>query len=57
MVCDRCFLPFRYHLEDVIIGKIYFILVRVKIKHMDIQIIRHEMVGKGNVLLALLSFI
>jgi len=37
----------KYHLEDVIIGKIYFILVRVKIKHMDIQIIRHEMVGKG----------
>ncbi|ESO04633.1 hypothetical protein HELRODRAFT_99525 [Helobdella robusta] len=35
----------KYHLTDVIVGKIYFILVRLKIKHMEIQIIKKEAVG------------
>ncbi|KAL1455953.1 hypothetical protein WDU94_000717, partial [Cyamophila willieti] len=26
----------KYHLKDVIVGKIYFLLVRIKIKHMEI---------------------
>lgn len=37
----------RYHLKDVIIGKIYFLLVRIKIKHMELSIIRRETTGAG----------
>lgn len=37
----------RYHLQDVIVGKIYFVLVRIKIKHMEIAIIKSETVGSG----------
>ena len=43
-----CFLLFpRYHLKDVIVGKIYFLLVRIKIKHMEIDIIKRETTGTG----------
>ncbi|RKP27863.1 putative PEP8-vacuolar protein sorting/targeting protein [Syncephalis pseudoplumigaleata] len=35
----------RYHLKDVIVGKIYFLLVRIKIKHMELAIIRRETAG------------
>ncbi|VUZ54163.1 unnamed protein product [Hymenolepis diminuta] len=38
-----------YHLEDVIVGKIYFQLVRVKIKYMEVQILRRESTGLGAV--------
>ncbi len=38
---------FRYHLRDVIVGKIYFLLVRIKIKHMEIDIIKRETTGTG----------
>lgn len=38
---------FRYHLKDVIIGKIYFLLVRIKIKNMDLEIRRRESTGSG----------
>ncbi|CAL8079157.1 unnamed protein product [Calicophoron daubneyi] len=37
----------RYHLQDVIVGKIYFLLVRVKIKNMEIQILKRETLGSG----------
>jgi len=37
----------KYHLKDVIIGKIYFLLVRIKIKHMEIAIIKRETTGSG----------
>lgn len=37
----------RYHLKDVIVGKIYFLLVRIKIRHMEIAIIRRETTGSG----------
>nr|CAG4643930.1 EOG090X05H4 [Lepidurus arcticus] len=37
----------KYHLKDVIVGKIYFLLVRIKIKHMEIAIIRRETTGSG----------
>lgn len=40
-------LIFRYHLKDVIVGKIYFLLVRIKIKHMEIAIIKKETTGSG----------
>ncbi|KIR33197.1 vacuolar protein sorting-associated protein 26B-like protein [Cryptococcus deuterogattii 99/473] len=35
----------KYHLKDVIVGKIYFLLVRIKIKHMELSIIRRETTG------------
>lgn len=34
-----------YHLKDVIVGRIYFLLVRLKIKHMELSIIRQETTG------------
>nr|SVE75099.1 EOG090X05H4 [Daphnia dolichocephala] len=37
----------KYHLKDVIVGKIYFLLVRIKIRHMEIAIIRRETTGSG----------
>jgi len=37
----------KYHLKDVIVGKIYFLLVRIKIKHMEIAIIKRESCGTG----------
>lgn len=46
LLADWNFL-FRYHLKDVIIGKIYFLLVRIKIKNMDLEIRRRESTGSG----------
>ncbi|KAI8901129.1 vacuolar protein sorting-associated protein 26-domain-containing protein [Globomyces pollinis-pini] len=37
----------RYHLRDVIVGKIYFLLVRIKIKNMELSIIKRESTGGG----------
>ena len=37
----------KYHLRDVIVGKIYFILVRIKIKYMELQVIKRETTGNG----------
>ena len=37
----------RYHLKDVIVGKIYFLLVRIKIKYMELAIIKRETAGSG----------
>jgi hypothetical protein len=37
----------RYHFDDVVIGKIYFLLVRIKIKHMEVQLLRRESTGSG----------
>jgi len=36
----------KYHLKDVIVGRIYFLLVRLKIKHMELSIIRRETSGQ-----------
>ncbi|KAL6769979.1 VPS26 [Auxenochlorella protothecoides x Auxenochlorella symbiontica] len=36
-----------FHLDDVVIGRIFFLLVRVKIKHMELEIKRRESVGAG----------
>lgn len=38
----------KYHLKDVIHGKIYFLLVRIKIKHMELAVIRRESAGSGS---------
>lgn len=37
----------KYHLRDVVVGKIYFLLVRIHIKHMEIEIKRRETIGSG----------
>lgn len=37
----------RYHLRGVIVGKIDFLLVRIKIKNMELSIIRRESTGSG----------
>lgn len=37
----------KYHLKDVILGKIFFLLVRIKIKHMELAVIRREAAGTG----------
>lgn len=36
-----------YHLQDTIVGKIHFLLVRIKIKHMELAVIRRETSGEG----------
>mmetsp|Transcript_2617 Transcript_2617/g.2990 ORF Transcript_2617/g.2990 Transcript_2617/m.2990 type:complete len:394 (+) Transcript_2617:70-1251(+) len=36
-----------YHLNDVIEGDIHFMLVRIKIKYMELAVIRREMSGEG----------
>ena len=37
----------KYHLQDAVLGKIFFLLVRIKIKHMEVAIIRRESTGTG----------
>ena len=34
-------------LKDCVLGKVYFNLVRIKIKHMEIAIVRRETTGAG----------
>lgn len=36
-----------YHLRDNIRGKIHFLLVRIKIKHMELAVLRRETSGEG----------
>ncbi|KAK9833956.1 hypothetical protein WJX74_010963 [Apatococcus lobatus] len=37
----------KYHLKDTVVGKIYFLLVRIKLKHMEVEIRRRETTGSG----------
>ncbi|KAF0695418.1 Aste57867_13767 [Aphanomyces stellatus] len=37
----------KYHLKDVVVGKVFFLLVRIKIKHMELAIVRRESSGSG----------
>ncbi len=37
----------KYHPKDAVLGKIFFLLVRIKIKHMEIAIIKRESTGTG----------
>lgn len=39
------YLKLRFLLKDVVVGRIYFLLVRLKIKHMELLLIRRETVG------------
>ena len=36
----------KFHLKDCILGKVFFNLVRIKIKHMELSIIKKEIVGR-----------
>jgi vacuolar protein sorting-associated protein 26 len=36
-----------FHLTDTVVGKIYFLLVRIKLKHMELEIRRRETTGGG----------
>ena len=49
----QLFIP-RYHLKDVIVGKIYFLLVRIKIRHMELAIIKREIAGTGKLCLPIM---
>ncbi|KAJ0406725.1 hypothetical protein P43SY_004550 [Pythium insidiosum] len=37
----------KYPLQGVVLGKVFFLLVRIKIKHMELAILRREIVGSG----------
>jgi vacuolar protein sorting-associated protein 26 len=37
----------KYHLSDVVVGRINFLLVRIKLKHMEVEIRRKETTGAG----------
>lgn len=41
-----CFLC-SYHLRDIVVGKIYFLLVRLKIICMELQLLKKEIGGSG----------
>jgi hypothetical protein len=41
------YLKSKYHLRDVVIGKIYFLLVRLKIKYMELALQKRETTGSG----------
>ncbi|OSX72095.1 hypothetical protein BU14_0469s0008 [Porphyra umbilicalis] len=36
-----------YHLSDVLLGKVFFLLVRIKIKRMEVEIRKRESAGSG----------
>eukprot|EP00549_Striatella_unipunctata_P019287 CAMPEP_0118686764 /NCGR_PEP_ID=MMETSP0800-20121206/8000_1 /TAXON_ID=210618 ORGANISM="Striatella unipunctata, Strain CCMP2910" /NCGR_SAMPLE_ID=MMETSP0800 /ASSEMBLY_ACC=CAM_ASM_000638 /LENGTH=357 /DNA_ID=CAMNT_0006583857 /DNA_START=133 /DNA_END=1207 /DNA_ORIENTATION=- len=42
-----------YHLRDTIVGKVNFLLVRIKIKHMELAVLRRETSGEGVASMAL----
>lgn len=37
----------QYALSDVLLGKVYFLRIKIKIKHMELVLIRHETTGTG----------
>eukprot|EP01105_Mastigella_eilhardi_P027645 TRINITY_DN865_c1_g1_i3.p1 TRINITY_DN865_c1_g1~~TRINITY_DN865_c1_g1_i3.p1 ORF type:complete len:371 (+),score=141.33 TRINITY_DN865_c1_g1_i3:1755-2867(+) len=36
----------KYHLKDVVVGKVFFLLVRIKIKHMELLLLKRESTGQ-----------
>lgn len=38
----------KYHLKDVVIGKVYFLLIRIKIKYMELALVKKETIGSGD---------
>ena len=45
----------KYHLSDTVVGKIYFLLVRIRLKHMEIEIRRRETTGAPHFVAVLCS--
>uniref|UniRef100_A0A2K5K159 Uncharacterized protein n=1 Tax=Colobus angolensis palliatus TaxID=336983 RepID=A0A2K5K159_COLAP len=45
--CIKIEVGIEYHLKHVIVGKIYFLVVRIKIQHMELQLIKKEITGIG----------
>jgi len=37
----------KYHMKDVVIGKVYFLLIRIKIKYMELAVVKKETIGTG----------
>ncbi|EFN56736.1 hypothetical protein CHLNCDRAFT_30650 [Chlorella variabilis] len=37
-----------YHMQDTVLGRIHFLLVRIKLKHMELEIRRRETSGAGS---------
>lgn len=37
----------KYHLKDCVLGKVYFLLVKIRIKFMELQLLRREIIGAG----------
>jgi vacuolar protein sorting-associated protein 26 len=37
-----------YHLKDCVIGKVSFLLMKLKIRNMQLDIIKREIIGSGN---------
>jgi vacuolar protein sorting-associated protein 26 len=35
----------KFHLKDILIGKVSFLLVRIRIKYMEVHIIKREITG------------
>ena len=46
-----------YDLRDVILGKVYFKLVRVRVKHAEVAIVRRETTGYDPITFSLLSYL
>jgi hypothetical protein len=38
----------RYGLKDVVVGRIHFLLVRIRLKHMELEVRRRETTGAGS---------
>ena len=37
----------KYHLKDCVLGKVYFVNVKMKIKMVELQIVKKETLGTG----------
>ncbi len=37
----------KYHLKDCVLGKIYFVEVKMKVKMIELQIVKKETIGQG----------
>jgi len=38
----------KYHLDDAIVGKIYFLLIRIRLRYMELELIKREWSGAQN---------
>lgn len=40
----------QYHLKDCVVGKVSFMLVRIKLKTMELDIVKRETTGSGKII-------